>query len=95
MTNSQLNGSQTRLLAATAAGNGIGDLSLGSLQSRAAARSLIAAREATGGEGILFRSSVMANPVAPGTRCHCRVPASGQVAICKCLMPSAITKGLS
>jgi hypothetical protein len=95
MTNIPTNGSQTRLLPATAAGNGMGDLSLGSLQSRAAARFLIAAREATDGEGILFRSSVMANPAAPGTRCHCKVPRSGQAAICKCFMPSAIAKGLS
>ena len=94
MTNSQLNGTQTRLLPATAAGNGIGDLSLGSLQSRAAARYLIAAREAMDGEGIVFRVLVIANPSAPGTRCHCKVPRSGQTAICKCFMPSAITRGL-
>ena len=94
MTNEQLNGLQTRLLPATAASNGIGDLSLGSLQSRAAARFLLAAREATEGEGILFRCSVIANPPAPGTRCRCKVPPSGQVAICKCFMPSTITRGL-
>ena len=44
MIKSQSNGPQTRLLPATAAGNGVGDLSLGSLQSGAGARFLIAAR---------------------------------------------------
>jgi hypothetical protein len=94
MTNSQLNGTQARLLSATASGNGLGELSVGSLQSRAAARFLAEAREATNGEGLLLRSSVMANPPAAGTRCRCKVPRLGQVAVCKCFMPSAITKGL-
>ena len=95
MTNMHTNGSQTRWLPATAAAKGLGDLSLGSLQSRAAARLLMDAREAMGGEGLLFRVEVMANHPAPGTRCNCKVPSSGQIAICKCFMPSAITRGLA
>ena len=47
------------------------------------------------GEGMLFRFEVMANPAVIGTRCTCKVPSSGQVAICKCFMPSAISRGLA
>ena len=62
MTESIRNGLKSGLLPATAAANRMGDLCLGSLPSRAAARSLIAAREGVGQGGVLFRVSVMANP---------------------------------
>jgi hypothetical protein len=95
MTWSRRNGFNSGLKPATAHATEMMSFPLGSLESRAAARSLIEAREAMGDEGILFRVSVMANPGAPGTRCNCKVPPSEQFAICKCFMPSAITKGLS
>jgi hypothetical protein len=94
VTNTHTNSPTTHLLPATAAGNGMGALCLGSLRSWAAARSLIAAREAMGDEGILFRVSVMANPGQSGTHCNCKGPRLGQTVICKCFMPSAITEGL-
>jgi hypothetical protein len=84
---------QTRLLPATGAGIRPGDYALGSDRSRAAARLLLDEQAATREPGLLLRVEVMANP-SPATRCSCKVPPFGQFAICKCFMPSAITRGL-
>jgi hypothetical protein len=94
MTNTCTNGPQTHLLPATARASGIGILRVGFLESRAVARLLMAAREAVGGEGILFRVGMIANPAPSGTRCNCKAPPQGSVAICRCFVPSEVTKGL-
>jgi hypothetical protein len=47
---------ETQLLPATASRKGLGGLPLGSLQSRAAARSLIAARQKSEQDGLRFQT---------------------------------------
>jgi hypothetical protein len=86
MTDSLRNGLNSRLLPATeSAGEPVG-FSLGSLESRAAARSLAIARRTSGDEGTLLHIMVIGKPVDPERKCSCQTPAAGIWAICKCFL---------
>ena len=56
---------------------------LGSPQSRAAARSPLAARRAVQGEGILIRLVAVESAAPPDRKCTCLVPAVGTFALCR------------
>ena len=77
-------GTDRPLLPATAASMGLADLTLGSLASRAAARSLLAERDVSRGEGTLFVLSVIGKPANPDCVCICKMPAEGEFALCRC-----------
>jgi hypothetical protein len=79
-------GTNRPLLPATAASKGLADLSLGSLASRAAARSLLAERDVSRGEGLLFVLSVVGKDVDPDQVCTCKMPAEGEFALCRCFV---------
>lgn len=81
-------------LAATNRAVQLGDFELGSERSRAAARLLLEEQRLVSSPGLMLRVEVIANPPATGTRCTCKPPLTGQISICKCFMPLAITKGL-
>jgi hypothetical protein len=86
MTHIRTERTETPLLPATASGKGLATFPLGSLQSRAAARSLMSAREATRKKGILFRVSVIgANRELRG-KCTCEMPEEGTFALCRCFL---------
>lgn len=71
-------------LPATAAAKGLGMLPLGSAHSRAAARSLIAARKAIQGEGHFIRVRLVGSPPPPDRKCTCPIPPAGSFSICRC-----------
>jgi hypothetical protein len=72
-------------LPATASASSMADFPLGSLQSRAAARSLIARRrDMECGEGILIVVREVGKRVDPNRKCTCRVPPAGEFAVCRC-----------
>ena len=81
------------LMPATASSLGLGDLRLGSLQSRAAARSLLEAGESSEEEeeegGILYRTMSILDERNPDTVCTCKRPKKGEVALCSCMMPDS------
>lgn len=72
------------LLPATASACYLVGFPLGSLESRAATRSLLAAREVMRGEGVLFRLSVIGIGNDLKRQCRCRKPAMGAFALCRC-----------
>jgi hypothetical protein len=57
---------------------------IGSPQSRAAARSLLAFKRAAEGEGTRFVFKAIDSPAPPGTKCTCPIPAAGEVGFCRC-----------
>jgi hypothetical protein len=61
-----------------------GQYPLGSPQSRAAARSLLAARRAIQGEGTLIQLIAVGPLTQPDRKCTCPVPEAGTIAICRC-----------
>lgn len=60
-----------------------GDVPLGSLKSRAAARSMFCAREAAEGMGLLFQLQVIGRSSQKQT-CTCKRPPAGPFALCGC-----------
>ena len=68
-----------------------GDFPLRSLQSRAATRSLIAARKATQGEGLFVRVRLVGLNPPPGWKCTCPIPPGGEVTVCRCFCPPRMT----
>lgn len=62
----------------------LGDYALGSPQSRAAVRALLASKRAADGEGTLFVLKAIGSPAPPGAKCTCPIPPAGTTAICKC-----------
>lgn len=74
------------LLPATASAKGLAAFPLGSMQSRAAARSLLDARRAAEGEGTLFVLERIGSGHGQGTGrgCTCRPPEAGTFALCRC-----------
>ena len=73
-------------LPATASAEGLAAFPLGSMQSRAAARSLLDARRATEGEGTLLIIDDIGMPCDPNKKCTCPRPPAGTLAICKCFL---------
>jgi hypothetical protein len=71
-------------LPATAFSTGPAAFPLRSLQSRAAARSLIEGRETVEGEGILFEVRRVDRLYDPNARCMCKRPKAGTFALCRC-----------
>lgn len=63
-----------------------GDYPLRSLQSRAAVRSLLAAREAMEGEGTLVQVRIVGKVFEPGRQCTCKPPKAGMFAMCRCFL---------
>ena len=86
MRRSHKNRPESRLLPATASGAVLVGFSLGSLESRAAARSLAIARRKSGDEGMLLRIMVTGKPVDPKRKCSCQTPAAGIWAVCRCFL---------
>jgi hypothetical protein len=71
-------------LPATGPGPEPGEFLIGSLQSRAAARSLLESRRTTEGAGILFRLRRIGKDSAPNRECTCTMPAVGTFSLCRC-----------
>jgi hypothetical protein len=70
-----------------------GDFTLGSPQSRAAARAFLASKRATEGEGTLIRVLLVGSPPEPGRRCTCPWPPAGTFALCKCFYEAGDSDG--
>jgi hypothetical protein len=86
MTESLRNGPNSSLLPATSNAAEMMSFPLGSLESRAAARSLLIARGTSGDEGTLLRIMITGKPVDPQRKCSCQTPAAGIWAVCKCFL---------
>jgi hypothetical protein len=86
MTDSLRNGLNSRSLPAASNAAEMTSLPLGSVESRAAARSLLIARRTSGDEGTLLHIMVIGKPVDPERKCSCQTPAAGIWAICKCFL---------
>jgi hypothetical protein len=86
MRSSRRNRPESRLLPATASAAVLVGFSLGSLESRAAARSLAIARRKSGDEGMLLRVMVTGTPADPERTCSCQTPAAGIWAVCRCFL---------
>jgi hypothetical protein len=74
---------------ATASGSSPAAFPLGSLESRAAARSLIAAREVLAGAGFLVQLIRLGQRRVdrqsdPDAKCKCKTPPAGKFALCRC-----------
>jgi hypothetical protein len=78
-------------LRATASAAGLGDLPLGSLPSRAAARSLIDARVESDEEAMLVSVFSVGNTVDP-RKCHCKAGRAGR-GVCRCFLWEATADG--
>jgi len=83
--------SKRKSLPATTPGPRPADYPVGSLESRAAARSMITAREASEGEGELWRVTVVGSYLDEngerkprGRTCTCKVPPAGWWTVCSC-----------
>src|SRR6266536_2377305 len=72
---------------ATDLGQKPGDFPIASLQSRAAARSLLESRRAAEHAGILFQLRFIGKAVEPNQRCTCKAPPAGVFALCRCFSP--------
>lgn len=64
------------------------DFPLGSVRSRAAARSLLKARDAEK-PGVLFR--IVGRGIDPNQKCTCKAPPPGTIAFCQCRFVSPDT----
>jgi hypothetical protein len=76
-----------RSLGATDGRLKLGDYALGSIQSRAVARSLLESRRTTEDTGILFRLRRIGKASDPDRKCTCKRPPAGMVVFCRCFVP--------
>ena len=74
------------VLLATAAGRGLASLPIGSLQSRAAARSLLADRKTQEGEGTIVRIRRIGFRIPADRKCTCPIPSATDIAVCRCFV---------
>jgi hypothetical protein len=86
MTESLRNGLNSSLQPATSNAAAMMSFPLGSLESRAAARSLLIARRTSGDEGTLLPIMVIGKPVDPQRKCSCQAPAAGIWVVCRCFL---------
>jgi hypothetical protein len=73
-------------LGATESGLRLSDYPLGSRQSRAAARALLAVRRKAQGKGTILRVRLVGRPEDPKQKCTCREPEAGTFALCRCFL---------
>jgi hypothetical protein len=81
---SEQNRGRAPLLPATVSKLDLGRFPLGSPESRATARHLVAASEATEPEGMLFRLLHIGSPPDPNQTCSCPRTPAGTFALCRC-----------
>lgn len=86
MTESRTECMERPFLPATASAKWLASFPLSSIQSRAAARSLLDARRAAKGEGTLVRIVSVASCDDPARKCTCRMPEADEFAVCKCFL---------
>jgi hypothetical protein len=86
MTESRTERMERPFLPATASAKGLASFPLSSMQSRAAARSLLDSRRAIQEEGTLLRIVSVAGCDDPARKCTCRTPEAGEFAVCKCFL---------
>ena len=72
------------LLPATVSKLDLGRFPLGSPESRATARHLVATKQAMEPEGYLFRLFHLCRPPRPDQTCTCPRPPMGTFALCRC-----------
>ena len=80
----QENNGHSRRLNATGIGLNPGAFPVGSLESRAAVRSILEAQRTSQGSGTMFRVAVIGNPADPNRKCTCKMPPAGIFALCRC-----------
>jgi hypothetical protein len=78
------NRGRTAILPATISKLDLGRFPLGSPESRASARHLVAVREAAEPEGMLFRLLHIGSPPDPDQTCSCPRTPAGTFALCRC-----------